>query len=347
MPECAVGRGDRARLQLVRARGGDLPDGQLLGGARGHLTGLRGDSALFVHRGGYEQLLLRLPDHLGAKVKTDQVGGRDAQAGERAVIGQRAVEVGAGVEHPPAQSGLMRGAVHQVAQVDPVLVRHGGERQRAQRHALQATGQPGVDVAAGLAVGVAGQRERDRRAVPVRDLGAVHQLRVAGEVRKRLRHQEARAVVLPVLLEQHAEKRERPLVRPRQHVVGVQVAQLDEDPQQFGVELGVGQPVHPVAQQLEPLRGLDRVHGAFVEQVHVHRVDQQGRLIEQRLPVGRGQGRLFGDLTELRHRPNHTKAMVGVEGDFRRDRHRAPPQRLCVTHTSHRRTARDTCRASD
>ena len=77
----------------------------------------------------------------------------------------------------------------------------------------------------------------------------------------------------------------------RQHVVGVQVAEPDEDVDHLRLELALVERLVPQPQQPQPLERIDRVQCALQRQVRVHRFEHQERLVDH------GQALISGEPT--------------------------------------------------
>ena len=122
----------------------------------------------------------------------------------------------------------------------------------------------------------------------MRDLDSRLELRVTGDVVEGLGHQVRRAAVDDAAFEEDAEEREARVARG-QDVVGVQVAQAEEDPLQLHVELGLGEVGQPVPQEAERLQRVDGVHGALEGQVGVDLPDQDLGLIQDDTALGIGE----------------------------------------------------------
>ncbi len=145
-------------------------------------------------------------------------------------------------------------------------------------------------------------------------LGAGDQVRIADQMVEHLGHDPPRPVVL-VLLDEDAEERET-LVAARKDVVRVQVAQLDEDPQQLGVEPGFGQRRHVVAEQPQALQRIHGMHRPLQRQVHVEALDQHLGLVDEGPAVRLGQRVLPGEDTEVGHGSDGAEPVTTVEPRF-------------------------------
>ncbi len=102
--------------------------------------------------------------------------------------------------------------------------------ERTDREGLHAAAVPGGGVAAGEAGGVEVNGRGDGCSAPVRDLHTGPELGFGhGELLGDVGHQEVRALLVGVLLDQEREERDLAFERGGKQVVGVQVSDRMED----------------------------------------------------------------------------------------------------------------------
>jgi hypothetical protein len=105
----------------------------------------------------------------------------------------------------------------------------------------------------------------------------------------------------------------------------VQVVQVEEDPQQLGVELRVADLRKPEPKEAQPLAWLDRVHRALVQQMDVQPVDHGGRLLDEQLALLLGERVALDELAELGQRSDRAEVVVRLEHQLRRGVIVCPP----------------------
>jgi len=117
----------------------------------------------------------------------------------------------------------------------------------------------GVGVAARLPIGVHLDRAIDRDAIPARH-GHTDLERGMRESGERFRDEVLSRSALVELLEQERQEGGFRVVRAREDVVGVEVAQVGKGVDHLVVELTLGHIAEMKAEQLEPLDRVDGVH---------------------------------------------------------------------------------------
>ena len=233
---------------------------------------------------GGEHQLLRAPDVFRQRVQAKGTGDR---VGKRRGAGGRWCR--RWLDDPPGEALLVGGPFREEGHIHPLLV---GCRQPAHGPLGQgdeAACVPSVQVAAGVPLTVEGDRPLDRDAAPVRDLDAeaegreVETLRDTGD-------QVASRVPLPEGLDPEGQGGDPARKGQRQEVVGVQVAEPDEDADHLIVEAVVGEPLQPVVEQVQPLHRVDGVHGPLERQMCEELLDEDVRLLYDLAPLVESEG---------------------------------------------------------
>ena len=252
----------------------------------------RREFALRRHDVGLVEKLLALADKIALEVEAERHGGRAVR-----VVIDRVSLARQGEDQPGKPDFARSAAAAAVFDHDLALLGRQRAEERAEGQPCDAAGAPCRLVAAGTDSAHQHHRAIDRDRIPARHLHARPETRVF-ETGQQHADDVFPRTTLEAVLDREGEEGDRLVVRARQQVVRVEIAERHEDFRHLVMEREIARQVSQVeGQELEPTHRIDAVHRPLHRQMRVKVLEQQDGLLDD--PPALGEGERLGPREEM------------------------------------------------